>query len=102
MCQLFARHAPVVEGHDPIRELLAQSEGRLDLEPLPAHAPKLNPVEQVWTWLKYSRLCNFPPQNAQHLNEVVIRELDAIREDQGRLRNFFHASDLPLPRALLS
>jgi len=56
----------------------------------------------VWTWLKYGRLCNFPPQDAHQLNEVVIRELDAIREDQQRLRNFFHASDLPLPRTLLT
>jgi transposase len=87
---------------DPINELLAQSEGRLDLQPLPSHAPQLNPLEQVWTWLKYGRLCNFPPQDAHHLHEVVIHELDAIREDQERLRNFFHASDLPLPRALLS
>ena len=86
----------------PIRELVAESKGRLDLEPLPPHAPMLNPVEQVWTWLKYSRLCNFPPQDALHLNEVVIREIDAIRDDQERLRNFFHASDLPLPLALLS
>jgi hypothetical protein len=28
--------------------------------------------------------------------------LDTIREDQDRLRNFFHASDLPLPRALIT
>ena len=87
---------------DPINQLLAQYPGRLELEPLPAHAPKLNPLEQVWTWLKYGRLGNFPPRDAHHLNEVVVRELDAIREDQARLRNFFHASDLPLPRALLS
>jgi transposase len=86
----------------PINELVAQSNGRLDLEALPANAPKLNPLEQVWTWLKYDRLCNFPPHDALHLNEVVTHELDAIREDQPRLRNFFHASDLPLPRALLS
>jgi len=86
----------------PISELVAQSEGRLDLEPLPPHAPKLNPVEQVWTWLKFGRLCNFPPQDALHLNGVVTRELDAIREDQKRLRRFFHASDLPLPLALLT
>jgi transposase len=86
----------------PIRELVAQSKGRLDLEPLPAHAPKLNPVEQVWTWLKYGRLCNFAPQDAFDLNEAVIRELDTIQVDQERLRNFFHASDLPLPRTLLT
>ena len=87
---------------DPINELVRDSEGRLDLERLPAHAPMLNPMEQVWTWLKYDRLCNFPPQDAHHLNEAVIRELDPLRDDQQRLRNFFHASRLPLPRALLS
>jgi hypothetical protein len=86
---------------DSLSELLAESKGRLDLEPLPAHAPMLNPVEQVWTWLKYNRLCNFAPRDAYDLNEAVIRELDPIREDQERLRNFFHASALPLPRTLL-
>jgi putative transposase len=87
---------------DPIRELVEQSGGRLDLEPLPAHAPELMPVEQLWTWLKYDRLCNFAPEDAHQLDEVVVGELEAIREDQERLRNFFHASDLPLPRALLT
>jgi transposase len=86
----------------PISDLVAQSKGRLDLEPLPAHAPKLNPVEQVWTWLKCSRLYNFAPQDAHDLNQAIIRELDPIRDDLPRLRNFFHASLLPLPRALLS
>jgi putative transposase len=62
----------------------------------------LNPVEQVWTWLKYGRLANFSPQDARDLNDRVVRELGAIRDDQGRLRSFFHASDLPLPRTSLS
>ena len=60
------------------------------------------PVEQLWTWLKYDRLCNFAPEDAHQLNAVVVGELEAIRDDQARLRNFFHASDLPLPRALLT
>ena len=80
----------------------SESNGRLDLERLPAHAPVLMPMEQVWTWLKYDRLSNFPPRDAHHLNEAIIRELDPIRDDQQRLRSFFHASRLPLPRALLS
>jgi transposase len=87
---------------DPINELVAKSAGRLALEPLPAYAPELNPVEQVWTWLKYDRLCNFAPPDAQDLNEAILRELDPLGDDQHRLRNFFHASRLPLPRALLS
>lgn len=87
---------------DPIRQLVGQSGGRLDVEPLPAHAPMLMPVEQVWKWLKYGRLCNFTPRDAAHLNEAVVRELEAAREDQGLLENLFHLSDVPLPRALLS
>lgn len=87
---------------DPINEVRDAANGRLVLERLPAYAPMLNPVEQVWTWLKYNRLCNFAPQDAEDLNAAVLRELDPIREDHARLRNFFHASELPLPRALLS
>jgi hypothetical protein len=87
---------------DPLRELLAEAGGRLDVEALPPHSPELMPVEQVWKWLKYGRLCNFTPRDAGHLQEAVARELDAIREDQELLRRLFHLSDLPLPRTLLS
>lgn len=86
----------------PISALVSEAQGRLVLERLPAYAPELNPVEQVWTWLKYGRLCNYAPRDAGHLNEVVGAELEAIRDDQHCLQNFFHASRLPLPRALFT
>jgi transposase len=88
------------KGH-PIHAAVAGSNGRLCLERLPPQSPELMPVEQVWAWLKYGRLCNSAPANAQALDEAIRAELDPVREDQPRLRNFFHASDLPLPRALL-
>jgi transposase len=87
---------------DPIRALAEESEGRLDIEPLPAHAPRLMPVEFLWWWLKYGRLCNFTPRDAEDLNAAVVRELNAIWDNQGLLASFFHQSDLPLPRALLT
>ena len=86
----------------PINELVAAAGGRLELEPLPAYASELMPVEFLWRWLKYGRLCNFPPRDADDLNEAVLRELEARREDQELLQSFFHLSKLPLPRALLS
>jgi hypothetical protein len=86
----------------PIREVVERSRGRLEIEPMPAHAPELMPVEFLWRWLKYDRLCNFAPRNAHHLNEAIMGELEPIREDQNLLRSFFHQSDLPLPRPLLS
>jgi transposase len=87
---------------DPIRALVEESAGRLDIEPLPAYAASLMPVEFVWRWLKYGRLCNFTPQDANDLNEAVVRELDAIWDNQGLLTSFFHQSDLPVPRALFT
>lgn len=86
----------------PINDLVHENEGRLVLERLPSHAPVLMPMEQVWTWLKYDKLCNFPPRDARHLDEAIIRVLDPSRDDQPRLRNFFHACRLPLPRTLLT
>jgi putative transposase len=85
----------------PIREVVERSQGRLDIEPMPAHAPDLMPVEFLWRWLKYGRLCNFAPRDAPHLNEAIVREPEPIGEDQELLRSFFHQSVLPLPRALL-
>jgi hypothetical protein len=87
---------------DPIKKVVEQAAGRLTLERLPPYASKLMPVEFLWRWLKYDRLCNFAPRDAHHLNEAVRRELEPIRQDQELLASFFHQSDLPLPRALLS
>jgi transposase len=86
----------------PIRTLVEESAGRLAIEPLPAHAPMLMPVEFLWRWLKYGRLCNFAPRDARHLNAAVVRELEAIWDNQVLLSSFFHQSDLPLPRARIT
>jgi DDE superfamily endonuclease len=87
---------------EPIREVVERSQGRLLIEPIPAHAPELMPVEFLWRWLKYDRLCNFAPRDAPHLEKVILGELAPLGEDQDMLRSLFHQSDLPLPRALLS
>ena len=72
---------------------------RPDIEHLHAHALELMAVGPLWKGLKDDRLCNFAPEDAHQLNEEVLGVLEAIRDDQPRLRNVFHASDLPLPRA---
>lgn len=84
-----------------IRQLLA-AHPRLILESLPSYAPDLNPVEQVWTYLKWHRLSNFAPADTQELDRAVFKELHSVRRDQNRLRSFWHGSELPWPRALAS
>jgi hypothetical protein len=87
---------------DPIRDLIAHFAGRLDLERLPPYAPMLNPVEPLGSWLKWGRLSNFGPKDAHEIEARAVAELTKVRGDQAFLRNMFHASDLPLPRAPLS
>lgn len=87
---------------DPIRQMQEVYSKRITLEKLPPYAPMLNPVEPLWSWLKYDRLNNFGPQNALELNVRIFAELTAVRRDQKFLRNLFHASDLPFPRALIT
>lgn len=87
---------------DPIDQLQGLMADRLSLERFPAYSPQLSPVEPVWSWLKYSRLCNFAPSDAAQLDGCVVAELSAIRQDQEMLRNLWLASDLPFPRTLLS
>src|SRR3954449_4300163 len=87
---------------EPIRALEAHFGDRLSLERLPPFAPMLNPVEPLWSWLKYSRLNNFAPRDPTELDGRVIAELTAVRGDQAFLRSMFHASDLPIPLTLLS
>ena len=84
-----------------IRKLL-EDYPRLTIASLPAYAPDLNPVEQVWNYLKWSRLCNFAPIDCQELDQAAFGELQAIRKDKDRLRSFWRGSELPWPRALAS
>jgi putative transposase len=86
---------------EPIAALESQFADRLVLERLPAFAPMLNPVEWLWSWLKWERLSNFAPHDVGELDRRVRAELASKRDDQAFLRNLFHASELPLPRTLL-
>ena len=87
---------------EPIRAPEARFADRLTLEQLPPWAPMLNPVEPPWSWSKWERLSNFAARDVQELDERVVGELAPKRDDQGFLKNLFHASELPLPRTLLS
>jgi transposase len=84
--------------HGPeIRQVL-QRHQRLQLEELPPYAPELNPVEQIWKYLKWDKLCNFAPWDSNELEQTAFQELQAIRYDREQLRSFWEVSDLPAPK----
>jgi putative transposase len=71
---------------------------RLTLERLPAYAPDRNPVEAVWSWLKYGQLANFVPDGVSDLDDEVIDRLLELEADPGLLRVLWERSDLPFPQ----
>ena len=64
------------------------------LEDLPAYAPKLNPDEMVWGWLKYGRLANLAPKDVAELRDHLFTELDWATFDRELLVGFFNHAKL--------
>jgi transposase len=79
-----------------IRDLLARYP-RLQLEPMPAYAPQLNPVEFIWSYLKYGRLANFVPKHLGHLDQTVQAHLSEIKRRPSLLKSLWLGSELPFP-----
>ncbi len=71
---------------------------RLTLERLPAYAPDLNPVEAVWSWLKYCQLANFVPGGIPELEVEASDRLIELKHDAELLRALWGRSDLPFPQ----
>lgn len=81
--------------HDP-RSLadLRRRYPRLHLEPLPAYAPELNPVEAVWHAAKLP-LANGRPDNLYRLRDDLLDSLGNVRAAPATLRGCILQSDLP-------
>jgi transposase len=63
---------------------------------LPAYAPELNPVEQIWNHTKYRELANYLPQDGEALQDVVGFSLASTRFQQTLLRSCFGYAKLKL------
>ena len=79
-----------------MRAFLARNK-RVWLERLPAYAPELNPVEQVWSWLKFGQLANFVPGDLTELDREISNRLRRLRGDRQLLRSLWDGSELPFP-----
>lgn len=77
-----------------VRDLLAQYP-RLHLERLPGYAPDLNPVEMIWSYLKYGLMANFVPRHVRHLDRVVRDHLSDLGARPALIRSLWSGSKLP-------
>jgi putative transposase len=70
---------------------------RLSIEWLPPYAPELNPVEQLWSHLKFGYCANFIPDDLQHLDDEALDFLIYTRVNPKRLQSYWDATPLAEP-----
>jgi hypothetical protein len=77
-----------------VRQLLDSGAKWLRVEWLPAYAPELDPVEDVWNQAKYGDLANVVPEDIHDLHRTLETLLETYRHEPERLHSFFHAARL--------
>ena len=77
-----------------VRRLVERFGSKLLVEWLPAYAPDLNPVEQVWSHTKYADLANYIPDDVEALAYQVNDSLEQVGTRQQLLRSFFDHAEL--------
>ena len=65
-----------------------------EAEYLPAYAPELNPIENVWGHCKHSSLANFIPDDIDHLQDAILEDLGEKHSASHLLHAFFKKSGL--------
>jgi transposase len=81
----------------PVMRAFLARNTRVWLERLPPYAPELNPVEPVWSWLKFGQLAHFVPDDLTQLDQEINNRLKRLRSDRELLRALWDGSDLPFP-----
>ena len=66
------------------------------VEDFPGHAPDTNPDEEVWSWTKYSQLCNLAPADVVELRQRVWDALVALKDQPQLLTSFILHARVPL------
>jgi transposase len=66
------------------------------VEAFPPYAPRLNPADGIWGYVKYGRLPNYTPPDLDVLRTTVTAELDRLRQQEELLRSFIRHTKLPL------
>jgi transposase len=79
----------------PVTDYFARHR-RLVVEPFPPYAPELNPVDNVWSYVKYNRLPNYAPRNLYELRKRITGEFCRLQERSDLLRSFFRHTGLSL------
>src|SRR5271167_1298883 len=66
------------------------------VEDFPSYDPQNDPDEWVWSWAKYSKLCNLCPADVEELFEYVLAALEELKHQPSLLASFVLDAGVPL------
>jgi transposase len=66
------------------------------VEDFPSYDPDANPDEWVWSWAKYSKLCNLCPADVEELFACVLDALEELKQQPCLLASFIMDAGVPL------
>ena len=84
-----------IHSTEPVNNYLA-THLAIAVEPLPPYAPELNPVDNIWSYVKYNRLSNYCPFNLVELRKSVRSELFRLQKMPDLLESLFRHTGLTL------
>jgi len=71
----------------------SQKNPKIWMANIPPYSPELNPIEQLWGYLK-KKLTNQFFKNTKELKAAVCKELDDIRKNKNLIQSFFRHKEL--------
>lgn len=79
-----------------VQAFVAETGGKIYLEPLPPYAPDLNPVEWLWKHLKTVELRNLTCLDLEQLHMELHLAIGRVRQRRALIRSFFEGAGLGL------
>lgn len=79
-----------------VTNFLEQNKERITGFRLPPYYPKFNPVEFLWTYLKWSKMRGFCPRQIGELRKKLSLCVNCLRRRPDIVRSYFRASHIPI------
>jgi putative transposase len=80
---------------EPVKDFLSTNAG-IRIEFFPLYAPELNPVDNIWSYVKYGRLANYCPYALIELRKKVRAEFFRLQKRPDLLEALFRHTGLDL------
>jgi len=79
-----------------VRRWLEAQHGQVQIEFLPPYAPELNPVEQIWNYLKNREIANLCAADLAEVGDFARRRLKSMQRRPSLVRSFWKQTELAL------